>query len=61
MIQNIQEWKTTLIGGIGLILTILVFLGKITSQEATELTQYSDDLVKAILSISLIFYSQDPK
>jgi len=59
MIQNIKEWKTTLIGTVGLILTVMVAIGKITAEESVELAQLSEQILSGLLSSVLIFMSRD--
>jgi len=61
MIQNVKEWQTTLIGTVGLILTVMVAIGKITAEESIKLAQLSEQILSGLLSVVLIFNAKDSK
>lgn len=54
-----KNWKTTLVGVLAAILSLFVALGKITSEEQTQLMNWAGELIAIFTGLYLMFFAKD--
>jgi len=54
-----KNWKTTLVGVLAALLSLFVALGKITSDEQTQLMEWAGELIAIGTGLFLMFFAKD--
>jgi hypothetical protein len=59
--MSLKDWKTTIVGIIAIIFSVLVATGKVSADNAEQSQGYLMEIVSAVIGLILIFFAKDPK
>lgn len=57
--QNAKSIQTTIIGVVAVIVTVLVAVGKLTTEEGTQVTDLATEAISSLSGLALIFLARD--
>lgn len=61
LMANFRDWKTTVIGVVAALLTLLVIMGMIDAEQQATILEWVNSLVGVIAGIVLMFFSTSAK